>query len=126
MNDIDDLIKRALCDDDARWFEELDEQTMREMVIDSFRGKRRWFVLIVYVFIGLFTLMAVVSAVELFRTAELAGMITWAVAFLFCCLVVAMMKIWYWMELNKNATIREMKRIELQLARLSSRLGSMV
>jgi hypothetical protein len=33
-----------------------------------------------------------------------------------------MMKIWYWLELNKNAVTREIKRLELQVARLSARM----
>jgi hypothetical protein len=30
----------------------------------------------------------------------------------------AMWWIWYWMVLNRNAALREMKRVELQLAEL--------
>ena len=32
-----------------------------------------------------------------------------------------MLKMWYWMELNKNALTRGIKRVELQLALLSNR-----
>jgi hypothetical protein len=34
---------------------------------------------------------------------------------------VAMLKMYFWMEMNKNVTLREMKRLELQVARLASR-----
>jgi len=33
-----------------------------------------------------------------------------------------MMKTWYFMELNKNAVTREIKRLEWQIARLASRI----
>ena len=34
----------------------------------------------------------------------------------------AMVKMWFWMELEKNAIVREVKRLELQVARLVARL----
>jgi hypothetical protein len=121
MNDIDELIKQALCEDDARWFNELEEQSMREMVVESFRGKMRWLVVLVYFWIGTFALLAVISGIQLLRTEDPRIMLLMAVGFLFCCVSLAMLKVWYWIELSKKATIREMKRIELQLARLSAR-----
>jgi len=32
------------------------------------------------------------------------------------------MKTWWWMEVNKNAITREVKRLELQIARLAARV----
>ena len=43
-------------------------------------------------------------------------MILSAVALVFLLIAISMMKIWYWMELNKHAIMRELKRVELQLA----------
>jgi hypothetical protein len=34
---------------------------------------------------------------------------------------VAMLKMYFWMEMNKNMLLREVKRLELQVARLASR-----
>ena len=39
-------------------------------------------------------------------------------------LAVAMLKMYFWMEMNKNVTLREVKRLELQIARLVSREGA--
>ena len=39
-----------------------------------------------------------------------------------CFSAIAGMKVWYWLELNKNAVTREIKRLELQIARLASRI----
>jgi hypothetical protein len=32
-----------------------------------------------------------------------------------------MLKMYFWMEMNKNVVLREIKRLELQVARLASR-----
>ncbi len=124
MKDIDDIIREAIADDDdKRWFDELDEQSIHEMVVDSFQGKSRWLVIGVYVSIAGFACMLVFSVAKFFAADSEREMIAWGVSSMFCCTAVAMMKIWYWMELNKNAVTREIKRFELQLARLTSRLG---
>ena len=70
------------------------------------------------VFVGL----SVVCAVQFFNAEGIREMILWAGAFGFSLLAVMANKIWYWMELNKNAIKREIKRLELQIARLAGRL----
>jgi hypothetical protein len=121
MNDIDDLIQRALNEEEAQWFDEWDEQSLTEMVVDSFRGKSRWLVIMVYVWILLFFALMLVALVSFFRAETTRQMIACATGFLFCNLAVAMLKMWYWMQLNKNAITRGIKRLELQLAQLASR-----
>ena len=37
------------------------------------------------------------------------------------CLPVMAIKIWYWIELQKNTIVRELKRLELLVARLSQK-----
>jgi len=33
-----------------------------------------------------------------------------------------MLKMWFWMQMDKYVVLREVKRLELQVARLSSRI----
>ena len=122
MKDIDDLIRETLSEEDAQWFEEWDEQSLTERVVDSFRGKSRWLVMLVYFAILVFTALMVLAAVKFFAAESTQAMIAWAAGFLFCGLTITMMKVWYWMELNRNMVLREVKRVELQLARLSNQL----
>ena len=49
-------------------------------------------------------------------------MIGWAMAFGFSMATVSMLKLWAWMEIEKNTTVREIKRLELQVAMLTQRL----
>lgn len=66
--------------------------------------------------------LAVASAVQFFRIESTPDMIAWAVAFLIGALGIVLLKIRYAMELNKNALLRGLKRVELQLALLVNRL----
>ena len=124
MKDIDDIIREAISDDgDRQWFDELDEQSVHEMVVGSFHGKTRWLVMLVSIMTAIFAGIFLISAVKFFAAETDRQMMAWGVSAMFCCTTVAMLKIWYWMELQKNAVTREIKRFELQLARLTSRLG---
>jgi uncharacterized membrane protein YciS (DUF1049 family) len=51
-------------------------------------------------------------------------MIGWATGFVWCALFIMMVKIWYWLDLNRNAVTREIKRLELQVAQLSRRVAT--
>jgi hypothetical protein len=47
--------------------------------------------------------------------------VLWSVGAVITMLGVAMLKMYFWMEVNKNIVLREVKRLELQVARLSMR-----
>ena len=123
MNELDRKIREALRKEDAELLEEFgDEPSMFELARETFRGRYRRFVYL-GVFWGLvFMILAVVSAVRFFHAQETRDMLMWATACVVCLSAVSMMKVWFWMEMNKNALTREIKRLELQIARLAGRL----
>ena len=123
MKDIHKMIRDALGAEDAELFESLaGEQGIYEMIIDSFRGKTRWLVGVVFVTIPALVAVAILTAGQFFQVETVNEMIAWACVFMFCWIAIAMMKVWYWMELNKNTVICEVKRVELQIAQLTNRL----
>ncbi|MCZ6836884.1 MAG: hypothetical protein O7G85_14000 [Planctomycetota bacterium] len=125
MRDLDEKIRMALLEKDRELFDEhAGEQGLFEMVAETFRGRHRWLVILVCFYSVVFTGLAIFTAVRFFQADEssMREMIAWAIAFVFCFNAVAMLKMWYFMEMNKNSTIREIKRVELQIARLAGRL----
>ncbi|MFQ5606987.1 MAG: DUF6768 family protein [Candidatus Zixiibacteriota bacterium] len=124
MRDIDRKIQQALRAEDEDLFTDYGgELGMLEMVFDSFRSKQRWFMALVMLWtVGLLVLM-IMSIVQFFEVQTVREMIMYGLAATFLGGSIAMIKLWYFMELNKNTLTREIKRLELQIARLSSRLG---
>lgn len=122
MKELDELIRETLSAEDAEWFGEWDEQTLTEKVVETFRGKSRWLVMLVSLVGIVFMAVMVLALARLFATDSTREMILWATTFMFCCLAITMLKVWYWMELNRNTVLREIKRLELQLARMTNRL----
>ena len=123
MSDLDDKIREALNKEDAELFENFgSEVSVYEMLMETFRGRHRW-LSILGVFWGIvFMVLGVLSGINFFKAEATRDIVVWASATAFCLMAVSMMKIWYWMELNKNAVTREVKRLELQIARLAARL----
>ena len=124
MKEIDELIRETLQGENAEWLNEWDEQSLTEMVIDSYHGKSKWLVVLVHSAIVALSVTMLVAGVQLFRVDSTRAMIGWAVTLLGSLIVVVAMKIWYWMELNKKTMTRDIKRFELQLARVSNCLDT--
>lgn len=94
------------------------EPPLLRQVTEAMAGPTWWLNLIgVPAMLGFFGL-GVWSAIRFFDAPDTRDMIMWAVAFLFSAQVIAMLKIWYWMLMNRNAVTREVKRLEFQVARL--------
>lgn len=123
MSELDDKIRAALREQDRELFDEYSgEPGLFEMVAETFRGRQRWLVALVWFWSLAFFVLAIVCAVQFFQAETTRAMIAWAGGFMYCVLAVAMLKTWYWMEMNKHALTREVKRIELQIARLAQRI----
>ena len=123
MKDIDDKIRQALRAEDADLFDEVEgEQSIHQMVMETFRGRQRWLIMLAIAFGFFFMGLAIFCAVQFFDAETTKAMIAWSIGFVFAFSAVTAMKVWYWMELNKNAIKREIKRLELQIARLAGRL----
>lgn len=123
MEDIDKLIKETLTQEEAKFYDKLDEQNVFEMVGGLFQGKNKWIMylmnIMTLVFFGLF----VYCTVQFFDTDVTNEMIKWGVGGLVFLFGVSMLKVFAWLQMDKNAIIREIKRLELQVSSLSGRMS---
>ena len=123
MKNIDDTIRAALRAEDRELFEEFGgEQSLFDMVVESFRGRHLWIKLGMFFNILVFAVLAVLTAIQFFHADTMRGMIGWATGFVCCVLGTMMMKLWWWAQIDKNSLTREIKRLELQIARLAARM----
>ena len=123
MNDIDKSIRAALAAEDRELFEEYSgEQSLLEMIAESFRGRQRWLMIGMHLNMLFLVTLAVVSAIEFFRVESTRAMIAWSAGFIVGCVGTWTIKLWWWTRTDKNALTREIKRMELQIARLAARM----
>ncbi|MCC7387650.1 MAG: hypothetical protein IT431_02670 [Phycisphaerales bacterium] len=122
MDELDRRITEALRADEAEQYARLDPEVPPwEMVFETFRGRNRWLNMLISFWMLVFFGLAVWCLVQFFRTDEVRPALTWGLGFLFFMTGSAFLKVWWWMEMQKNSIIREVKRVELQLASLASR-----
>ena len=124
MEDIDKLIKETLTEEESKFYDELDEQNVLQMIVGLFKGKNKWIMylmnLMTLIFFGLF----IYCIIEFFNTDVTNDLIKWGIGGFIFLLAVSMLKIFAWMQMDKNALIREIKRLELQVSSLSGRISS--
>jgi hypothetical protein len=123
MSELDEKIREALRREDSELFgDPAGEPSMFDMILGSFRGRHRRIMMLSAFWILVFFVLGVIAAFQFFGADATRGMVLWATVFVFSVSTVSMLKVMYWMELNKNAVTREIKRLELQIARLANRM----
>lgn len=125
MNDLDEAIREGYSAEDAEMMRRLAaDPSMMRQVLNAFHGPFGGLnVLSVF-----FTLAMLggggYSVWRFLGAADVRDMLIWGGAASIAVCGVAMVKLWFWMELQRNATVREIKRLELQVSRLAARLAS--
>ena len=120
---IDEKIKQALAAEDAEVYARFaEEPSLLAQGMELFHTRNRWINAIVILVMTIFMGVGVYSLWMFAMAQETKALIGWAMGFGFSMAAVSMLKLWAWMEIEKNSTIREIKRLELQVARLTQRL----
>lgn len=123
MSDIDEKILEALNNEDKEVMDSYGEELgLFELMAESFRGKMKVVVIPVFVFMLTFAAILVYSAVNFFSVEEIGTKLHWLAIGLTALIVFGLLRLWYWMELNRLSVIREVKRLELQISLLSKKM----
>ncbi|WP_298239023.1 DUF6768 family protein [uncultured Algibacter sp.] len=122
MEDIDKLIKETLTQEEAKFYDKLDEQNVFEMVGGLFQGKNKWIMYLMNIMTLIFFGLFVYCTIQFFDTDVTNEMIKWGVGGLVFLFGVSMLKVFAWLQMDKNAIIREIKRLELQVSSLRGRM----
>lgn len=119
----DDKIREALGRGDPTESPTSSEANMFQLIGDVVRSKHRWLSAWAFVLSFIIFGLTVFAVVQMFQASDLRQTIFWAVGALWGSLAVAMLKIWFWMQLDKYSVLREVKRLEAQIARLAELIG---
>ncbi len=122
LKEIDVLIREALGQADAEMLDELEDLSLSEQMMETFRGSHRRLNAVGLVVMTVFVALSVYFAVRFLGTNDVPEMIRWGAGFFFASAAVLAIKVWYWLEMGTIAIRREIKRLELQVARLGHTL----
>jgi hypothetical protein len=120
---IDDLIKETLTQEEAKFYDGLEEQGVFQMVWGLFKGKNKWIMLLMNIVTLVFFTLFIYCIVQFFNTEITKELIKWSVGALVFLLGVSMLKLFAWMQMDKNALLREIKRLELQVSSLANKIS---
>jgi len=123
MHKIDEKILEALNSEDKEVINiYVEELGFFGLVAESFRGKLKAIVFTVIVLVLIFAVILVYSAIQFFSVDGIGMKLNWLAIGLTALIVIGLLRLWYFMELNRISVIREIKRLELQVALLAKKL----
>lgn len=120
MDKFDEALREALGEEERKVWDDLVDPTPLQMAGDLFRGHARWLQIIgvieglVVLGLGIWTLSRFLAAEEVLVAMR------WGVGFLMCMWALWALKMWSWMQMQRYALTRELKRLELQVVHLST------
>ncbi|WP_297793489.1 DUF6768 family protein [uncultured Eudoraea sp.] len=116
---IDELIKATLSKEESAFYDDLEEQNLIGKIGEVYKGKLGWLAAIMNV-VHLLMFMAFIYCIfQFFSTDNTNELIKWASAGFLSMIVMGMLKLFVWMQMDKNDILRELKRLELQIAMLN-------
>jgi hypothetical protein len=121
MTNIDRAIRDALSKEDAEFLARFENNNPISEALGTFSG--RWGAMNLFAAVMTFAVFGVFvfCAWQMLTTEAVRDVVMWSVGAIVASLAVAMLKLYFFMEMNKNVVLREVKRLELQVARLASR-----
>tara|TARA_R110001592_G_scaffold20023_4_gene81786 strand:- start:3936 stop:4307 length:372 start_codon:yes stop_codon:yes gene_type:complete len=123
MSKLDDAIHNALTEEDAEFLAKFESEpsSVRQMV-GVFSGPLSWFHLSLLVG-AIIIIPFVVFAIYQFSLAtQLRPLLYWGTAIGISFLILVVIRLQLFMQLHTNRIMRELKRLELQIARQSSKV----
>ena len=120
MNELDDKIREALSEQDQALMAHFEEQGLLGQLGSLFQGKLAWLSMLTMVVGTIMFAIGVYAAWKFATVGDVVTMLKWGGIAWFGMMSMTMIKIWSWMRMETNRTLREVKRLELQIARMQN------
>lgn len=120
----EERVRALLSGAELEAYDRLGEPGLPDMVTGVFRGRLWWIGALFMFMIFLFFVLSIVCAIQFLGADDVPDMLRWGAGFFLSVVAVIGGKIWYWMQLQQLAVLREVKRVELLIANLSEQLRS--
>ena len=117
MSKLDDDIRKVLASEEEYYDLDREEGIFRQMA-GLFRGKMRWMAIAVTVESVVFLVLMILAAIEFFHTDDTKWQILYATGVLLLAMLLVLIKLWGWMQMNRYSIQREIKRLELRIVEL--------
>jgi hypothetical protein len=121
--DIDKLIEESLNKEEAKFYHQLDEEGLFKQWGGLYTGKLKGWAILTTIVQLIFTVATFYFGYQFFTASETGELFRLGGIFFIIFFASSMMKLWHWMQMDKNSILREMKRMEFQIAVLSEKIS---
>lgn len=123
MTNLDDKILNAIANEHASSDEDYSKELgLFGLIGKSFKGTHKWIVFIVFLLVFIFLILTVYCGYNFYHATELSNKLNWMAGGFLFFIGFALLRLWYFMELNRLSLKREIKRVELQVSLLVKKL----
>jgi len=120
---IDEKIKRELESDSPELDKILvDDEGLFSRMSGSFSGGMKYWIMMVYLLTMVVGITFLWTGYRFFISTDLQDQIFWGICFIVALNVQGFLKQFLFMESNRNSIMREVKRVEVAVARLSAKM----
>jgi hypothetical protein len=124
MTNLDDAIHGALTEEDKEFLAKFEEEpTSLAQAFGVFQGRLGWLYIAILVVAVIFAPIGLFSAWQFLTATEMRPLFYWGAATAGVLLILSVVRVVFFMQLNTNRILRELKRLELQLARLAAKMN---
>ena len=95
MNNFDKKVKAALRAESDNVWQGAEEENLFEQALGVMKGKMKFIAGICYVYTFVFMGVMIWTAIRFLNAESTHTQIAWAVGFMFSCMAVAMLKMWF-------------------------------
>lgn len=114
--EIDEMIKTALSNEEAAYYEDLKEQSPFEMIGGLLEGKMKWWTIGGGIISLVFVALSVFCLLKVLEIEETNSLIRWSLGLIGSMSIPTMLKLWNWNQMQRNSILREIKRLQLLMA----------
>ncbi len=121
MSNLDEAIQGALSKEDAEFLAQIEEEPGAiQQMFGVFRGPFAWMTILFIVILVPLSVFAIYAGWKFAVLEDVRSMLHWGSIALVFLLVAITIRIWLFLEIQTNRVLRELKRVELQLARMTA------
>jgi hypothetical protein len=121
MDDLDRKIEAALNAEDRALLEQFGEQHLLAQAFSVFTGKQGWIALVATFMSFVLFIGMIYCSWNFFNAGETLEAARWGAGAMTLIIMTGFLKIWFWMRMESNRVLREVKRLELQMARMQGK-----
>ena len=120
--EIDKLITDSLSKDEADFYKQFEEEDVFESWFGVYKGKQGWIAAVQSVVIIAAVVVAVFCGYRFFTVESTTELMRYGAVMFIAIIITSFLKLWLWMQMVKNSIVREMKRVEFQVAVLMEKI----